>query len=310
MKKILLILTVILLSSTLVWSEPPRIRPKASKSEQVVSKKKKTVRKKPVTTVVNPTPDIHRPVTPPVVKVKQDFPSNETIGGFNVTWAKDVTNEEHKIVKGIINDMVFVPGGRFKMGSTDWDNEIPVHTVKVKDFYMGKYEITQNQWEMIMGTIVANAEGDNYPMHSVTYNDVNDFIEVLNEMTGLTFRLPSEAEWEYAAIGGPVSSNNRFSGSALASTVGWTSNNSDGRLHPVGQLDPNELGLYDMTGNVSEWTADNYSQNYTYNRNSDQYVVRGGNYNWDDPDCTNTARWYYPPTSAYLDNGFRLVLVR
>lgn len=165
-------------------------------------------------------------------------------------------------------EMVPVQGGTFTMGCTseqgsDCDNdERPAHRVTVSTFYMSKYEITQKQWVEIMGSNPSNFRGDNLPVEQVSWEDVQDFIRKLNLKTGKQYRLPTEAEWEYAARGGTKSKGYKYSGSNTLSTVAWYDDNSGSTTHPVGSKMPNELGLYDMSGNVWEWCGDWYGDRY------------------------------------------------
>jgi len=161
-------------------------------------------------------------------------------------------------------DLVYVKGGTFWMGCSDeqgrdcYDDERPLHGVTLSDFYIGKYEVTQKQWQLIMGNNPSNFKGDNLPVVDVSWNDVQEFILRLNKATGKQYRLPTEAEWEYACRGGVQSANYKYSGSNNPNDVAWYNDNSLGIMHPVGTKLPNELGIYDMSGNVWEWCQDRY----------------------------------------------------
>jgi len=174
-------------------------------------------------------------------------------------------------------EMIFVEGGTFIMGCTPEqgdncdDREKPAHEVTLGDFYIGKYEVTQKQWREIMGTdllrqlnaktgIEAPLSGkkDDYPMYYVSWEDAREFIERLNDRTGGNYRLPTEAEWEYAARGGNQSLGYKYSGSDNIGEVAWYSDNSKSVTHPVGTKKANELGIHDMSGNVNEWVSDWY----------------------------------------------------
>ena len=172
-------------------------------------------------------------------------------------------------------EMVYVEGGTFMMGCTPEqegdcdDREKPAYEVTLRDFYIGKYEVTQKQWREIMGTdlllqlntvigVEAPLSGkkDNYPMYYVSWEDALEFIERLNGEAGSSYRLPTEAEWEYAARGGNQSRGYKYSGSDNVGAVAWFSDNSKSMTHPVGTKEANELGIYDMSGNVNEWVSD------------------------------------------------------
>ncbi|MFZ2419419.1 MAG: formylglycine-generating enzyme family protein [Smithellaceae bacterium] len=185
----------------------------------------------------------------------------------------------------------FVKGGCYQMGDTFGDggkDEKPVHDVCVSDFYMGKHEVTQGQWKRIMGNNPSSFSscGDNCPVENVSWNDVQNFIGKLNSRTGKRYRLPTEAEWEYAARSGGKSE--KWSGTSSESSLGdyaWYISNSGRRTHPVGQKQPNGLGLHDMSGNVWEWCQDWYGSNYYGGSGRDNpvgpssgsyRVVRGG----------------------------------
>ena len=168
------------------------------------------------------------------------------------------------VKNGITIDMVKVEAGIFMMGATSEmqypvDDEKPVHQVTLtKDYYMGKYEVTQALWKAVMGRKPSFFEGDNLPVEWVSWNDCQKFISKLNKMTGRRFRLPTEAEWEYAARGGKKSRGYQYSGSSNISDVAWYDGNSGSKTHPVGTKQANELGIYDMSGNVYEWCQDSY----------------------------------------------------
>lgn len=150
--------------------------------------------------------------------------------------------------------MVYVKGGRFQMGSNLDNNEKPIHDVTVSSFVMGKYEVTQRQWKSIMGSNPSEFNDCPVcPVENVSWDDVQLFLQALNQRTGGHYRLPTEAEWEYAARGGQQTRQTEYAGSSSATEVGWIEKNSSYKTYPVGQKQPNELGLYDMTGNVEEW---------------------------------------------------------
>jgi formylglycine-generating enzyme required for sulfatase activity len=173
-------------------------------------------------------------------------------------------------VTGVSFDMVFVAGGTFTMGPVDDDHEAaawekPAHEVTLSDFYIGRFEVTQALWLAVMGSWPGTAPsstyglGDNYPAYNVSWNDIQTFITALNQQTGKNYRLPTEAEWEYAARGGAQSEGYRYSGSNTVGDVAWYSSNSSGKTHEVGTKAANELGIYDMSGNVMELCSDYFS---------------------------------------------------
>ncbi len=162
-------------------------------------------------------------------------------------------------------EMVFVKGGSFMMGCTKGDedcfsDEFPAHKVSVSDFYIGKYEVTQQQWKNIMGYNNSHFKGDSLPVEMVIYDSIQSFLRKLSAATGKKYRLPTEAEWEYAARGGNKSSGKKYAGSNNADEVAWYGANKDTITHKVGSKKPNELGIYDMSGNVWERCEDLYEK--------------------------------------------------
>lgn len=154
-------------------------------------------------------------------------------------------------------EMVRVEAGSFMMGAgTDNRYDTVHHVTLTKDFYLGKYEVTQALWQVVMGSNPSKFKGDNLPVEQVSWDDCQEFIQRLNTLTGYTFRLPIEAEWEYAARGGKKSHGYKYGGSNDINDVAWYRGNSDSKTHVVGMKQANELGLYDMTGNVAEWCED------------------------------------------------------
>jgi formylglycine-generating enzyme required for sulfatase activity len=162
--------------------------------------------------------------------------------------------------------MVFVEGGTFTMGCTPEQgddclyNEKPAHSVTVSDFHIGKYPVTQRLWRQVMGDNPSDAKGNNLPVENVSWYDAQEFIKALNRQTGKKYRLPTEAEWEYAARGGNRSKGYKYSGSDNIDEVAWYVKNSGLKVKPVGAKKPNELGIYDMSGNVAETVNDSYGE--------------------------------------------------
>jgi TonB family protein len=215
------------------------------------------------------------------------------------------------------HEMVFVEGGTFQMGSeTGEADERPVHSVTLSSFNIGKYEVTQSQWKAVMGSTRSYFKDcDHCPVEYVTWDDVQVFIRKLNVQTGKNYRLPSEAEWEYAAKGGKHSKGYTYSGSNDINDVAWYDGNSDRKTHEVGKKIANELGIYDMSGNVWEWCYDLYG---SYN-NTDQKnpygsptgwwrVHRGGTWSLGAIDCRSASRDYINADFGDEYRGFRLVL--
>lgn len=206
--------------------------------------------------------------------------------------------------------MVYIRGGTFQMGSeAGEDDEIPVHTRSVGSFYMSKYEVTQAQWRSIMGTNPSNFNNcDRCPVEQVSWNDVQTFIQKLNAQTGKNYRLPTEAEWEYAAKGGQ---SYKYAGSDNIGSVAWYDGNSGSKTHPVGQKQANAYGLYDMSGNVYEWCSDWY-KGYPGSSGVSDYtgslrVLRGGGWYSGSQYCRVALRNNYAPASRGYYIGFRLV---
>jgi len=220
-------------------------------------------------------------------------------------------------------EMVFVKGGCFQMGDTFGDgagDEKPVHEVCVGNFYMGKYEVTQGQWRQVMGSnpSLFSSCGDDCPVENVSWNNAQTFIEKLNHSSGKRYRLPTEAEWEYAARSG--GKKEKWAGTSSESSLGeyaWYDANAGGKTHPVGQKKPNGLGLYDMTGNVWEWCSDWYGGKY-YGESvrvdpegpfSGSYrVFRGGSWNSGAAATRAAVRGRRDPDYRYYGLGFRLAL--
>lgn len=182
-------------------------------------------------------------------------------------------------VNGVTFEMVRVDGGSYSMGSYSGESdEQPVHSESVSTFYIGRTEVTQALWAAVMRDNPSKFRGENLPVENVSWYDCQEFVERLSRLTGRIFRLPTEAEWEFAARGGIRSHGYIYSGSDDVYRVAWYTENSGGTTHPVGQKLANELGIFDMSGNVWEWTSDAYSSNYNSPRNSSNRVYRGGSW--------------------------------
>ena len=219
-------------------------------------------------------------------------------------------------------EMVFVQGGTFTMGCTDeqgsdcYDNEKPAHQVTLSDYYIGKYEVTQGLWKKVMGNNPSYFKkcGDDCPVENVSWNDCQEFINKLNQLTGKRFRLPTEAEWEYAARGGSKASyQTKYAGSYALDDVAWNLNNSNKKTHTVGTKKPNALGIYDMSGNVEEWCNDWYGDyrsggvmNPKGASTGSLRVIRGGGWNVYDSNNGVSHRDYFNPSRSFI-YGIRLV---
>jgi hypothetical protein len=219
-------------------------------------------------------------------------------------------------VGGVSFEMVFVPGGTFLMGSTDGENdEKPVHRVTLSDFYIGGIEVTQAQWEAVMGSNPSYFKGDDLPVEQVSWEDCQEFIGKLNKMTGKTYRLPTEAEWEYAARGGTQSKGYIYSGSSDIVEVAEYEGDNNKKTKSVGGRKANELGIYDMSGNVWEWCSDlygSYSSREQTNpkgvSSGSDRVLRGGSWYDGAKGCQVSFRFRRSSVSRNNILGFRLVL--
>jgi formylglycine-generating enzyme required for sulfatase activity len=218
-------------------------------------------------------------------------------------------------------EMVYVKGGCYQMGDAFGDganNEKPVHEVCVDDFYIGKYPVTQEQWKSVMEKNPSRFKdcGGNCPVEQILWEDALKFIARLNELTGKNYRLPTEAEWEYAARSG--GKKEKYSGGNKAGRVAWYSGNSGGRPHPVGTKSPNGLGIYDMSGNVWQWVQDWYGHTYYQDspRSNPQgpesgphRVMRGGSWLSTSWFARAAYRGYLPDDFKRLDHcGLRLAI--
>ncbi|CAH0992557.1 Formylglycine-generating enzyme [Sinobacterium norvegicum] len=251
-----------------------------------------------------------------------------TLTGCSLITGDNATVQNPALKQQILADMVFVEGGTFSRGDVDCDSELkqpsnacPSKPISVDDFSIGRYEVTQQLFEQVMGTSSSYFPGDNYPVNNVSWQQAQFFITQLRQQTGLAVRLPTEAEWEYAANGGLKSQGYQYSGSDNIDDVAWHAGNAGNKAHPIGQKMPNELGLYDMTGNVGEMVIDAYLVDYYYDAASDNpvnarddshhlsfKVVRGGSFAYDETESKNYTRDSASQSALMSDIGLRLVI--
>ena len=247
-----------------------------------------------------------------------------SVSAINLTpnWSASVTPSQRAVLEKLIANMVKVEGSTFTMGATPeqgndaYEYERPAHQVTLSDYYIGRYEVTQKEWQAVMGDNPSKFYGDNLPVDYVSWNDCQDFINKLNQLTGLKFRLPTEAEWEFAARGGKQSKGYKYSGSDNIGDVAWYYENSGSKTHQVGTKEPNELGIYDMSGNVGEWCGDWYGRysssaqtNPTGPSSGSGRVLRGGGWSRDAGYCRVSDRSLINPSIRGNFSGFRVVLV-
>ena len=261
----------------------------------------------------------------------------ETVNGFDINWSGDLNKKEQDAVKEMISNMVKVEAGTFYMGAqkdsviynnydenaTSWES--PVHEVTVSEFYINKYEVTQNLWKAIMGKHNDRVDefdqwedefgkGDNYPAYRISFEEVETFIGKLNEYTGLNFTLPTETQWEYAARGGKDTNYALYAGGDNVIEFAWIDENSD-KCSEIGKKNPNILGIYDMSGNVWEMCSNWY---YDYSTVCDTItsgeaytghkVFRGGSWNTNAQQARVTARYKQGIHYRDYNTGFRLVI--
>ena len=242
--------------------------------------------------------------------------NNQHIEDINETTDND---RVAKLLEKLNDDMVYIEAVEFTMGATKEQkgeansDEKPAHPVVLNCFYLCKYEVTQELWETVMGDNPSHFKGKNLPVENVSWDDCQKFIMKLNELTGKKYRLPTEAEWEYAARGGSNSMHYKYSGGNSLEYVSWYFHNSMDKTHTVGMMKPNELGLYDMSGNVWEWCQDWYG---SYDKKTAYYptgpikaynkVFRGGGYDNGETYCRCSYRNGTAPQNKFKNLGLRL----
>ena len=222
-------------------------------------------------------------------------------------------------VNGVKFTMVPVEGGTFTMGATSeqgsdvWDYEKPAHQVTLSNYYIGHTEVTQALWKAVMGSNPSDSKGDNLPVEQVSWDDCQVFIQNLNQLTGKQFRLPTEAEWEYAVRGGRKSRGYKYAGGNDIGLVAWYEDNSGNETHTVATKQANELGVYDMSGNVEEWCSDWYGDYQSSSQSDPQgpssgsnRVLRGGSCYNDARCCRVSSRYFNSPGYRYFNLGLRL----
>lgn len=280
-------------------------------------------RHKPATPASKP-----KPATPakPAAKAKPKPAPAKTAPKVTASYANGVLT-----VGRATYNFVYVEGGTFTMGTTPdqqnhpYDEKNPTHSVTLTSYMIGQTEVTQELWQAVMGKSLQQivnengwstcGVGNNYPMYDISWNDCQDFIRKLNSLTGQTFRLPTEAEWEFAARGGNKSKMYMYSGSNNLGDVAWYEDNSGETTYPVAMKAPNELGIYDMSGNVWEWCQDWYGRYSSSpqtnpqgpNSGSDR-VIRGGSRGVKASCCRASERDYNSPTARFNNLGLRLAL--
>ncbi|MFH0733161.1 MAG: SUMF1/EgtB/PvdO family nonheme iron enzyme [bacterium] len=240
---------------------------------------------------------------------------------FKIRAKSNYNNSKYSVVVTGCNinpEMVTVSGGTFNMGNNGYPgytNERPEHAVTLNSYKIGKYEVTQKLWVAVFGTNPSYFKGDNLPVEQVSWDDIQIFITNLNQKTGKHFRLPTEAEWEFAARGGNSSNGFTYSGSNTIGDVAWYRGNCSSKTHIVGIKQANELGLFDMSGNVWEWVNDWYSDTYysispsnnPQGPSSGMYrVLRGGSWFGADFVCHSVTRYWNTPNVTSSSIGFRL----
>ncbi len=258
------------------------------------------------------------------VKVKEG--QVETLRGEMEVWKPRFATKEFNI-QGVKFTMVAVEGGTFTMGCTSEqgrncdDDEKPSHRVTLSNYYIGETEVTQELWQAVMGNNLSYYTGNRNPVESVSWDDCQEFVSELNRLLsgqlpeGYRFTLPTEAQWEYVARGGNKSRGYKYSGSDRINKVAWYWINSNGKTHPVGTKTANELGIYDMSGNVREWCAD-WSGDYSSASQTDPRgpskgsyrVIRGGSWGSRAKRCRVAYRLSGGPSDRYYDLGFRVAL--
>lgn len=263
--------------------------------------------------------------TPPMIA--EDNPVEETVADvfdydsvevYDTVLVDKVWITVEYTVAGVEFSMASVPGGTFTMGATPEqknasDDEMPAHQVTLSSYLIGETEVTQELWEAVMGNNPSRFRGGRLPVENVSWYDCQEFIQRLNALLGESFRLPTEAEWEFAARGGELGEGCLYSGSDRLDDVAWYEGNSNQETHPVAEKRPNRYGLYDLSGNVWEWCQD-WKGDYVDAWQTDpsgpasgtHRVGRGGSWAYDAKGCRVAFRYWFEPSRRYNNLGFRL----
>ena len=302
-----------------------KLKPTAPSNLQITLSKEVASASQSSPTALSQQSQTQRPIEQPQPVASIASPST-SIASLNMVGSSESGSVIIIPVKdGVHIEMVKVEAGSFKMGTKqkptefgDFRTDYPSHRVTLTNsYYIGKYEVTQALWQAVMGSNPSNFKGDDLPVENVDWSDCQYFVSKLNAMTGKRFRLPSEAEWEYAARGGKKSRGYQYSGSNVLNDVAWYRGNSDNKTHVVGTKQSNELGIYDMSGNVWEWCEDKYGGSY-YRRSPQinptgavsgrDHVFRGGSWYCSSSGCRSTYRCYGDPCNIDGASGLRLAL--
>lgn len=241
---------------------------------------------------------------------------------FNIARAQDSVLTV-TVTDSVVFEMVWVKGGTFRMGNEETPKGVkmnyalskPEHRVTVAGYWIGRHEVTQSLWNAVMGSNPSKIVGDSLPVTCVSWSEAQEFVMMLSQLTGRRFRLPTEAEWEYAARGGERKPWAGCGERGELERYCWFCVNSGGSVHRVGRLAPNALGLYDMSGNVAEWCQD-WVEAYTAEEQTnprgpqegENRVLRGGHYGSTSAACTVYDRGWYLPTGKYEYYGLRVVM--
>jgi formylglycine-generating enzyme required for sulfatase activity len=239
-----------------------------------------------------------------------------------ISVSKSLPKSITENLNGVPLEMILVPGGKFimgglpagkfMMGGANYDDEKPQHEVVVPRFYIGKYQVTQKQWQVVMGKNPSRFKSEGLPVENISWNDAKEFCKKLSEITKREYRLPSEAEWEYACRAGTTGD---YAGKLA--DMAWYAKNLGDNAHPVGKKKPNAFGLYDMHGNVWEWCEDVWHENYLdapqdgsawiEGGNNDRRVARGGSWNGNAHSCRSAFRINFDPVGCGGNLGLRIV---